>query len=73
MIINKKMESYGHRCVNCGYCVSFCPVGAITKSENGIIHFNQKKCKAPVCQNCISRCVINALALSFKDQGLTND
>lgn len=61
--IKKRTETYGTKCVNCGYCISFCPVEAVIHSEKGIF-FNQSKCKAPVCQNCIVRCIVNALEIS---------
>lgn len=62
-IIKKKKESYGLKCVSCGYCVSFCPTGAIGCDNRGVF-FNRTKCKVPVCYNCVKICVINALEIS---------
>lgn len=42
-----------HSCINCGKCVSTCPVSALSL-ENGIVHYEKKKCID--CDTCIRTC-----------------
>lgn len=60
MLIRKKVENRIVRCVDCGYCVGLCPIGAITLTEKGIV-FAHEKCRYPFCQNCLTECHVGAL------------
>lgn len=46
-------------CVDCGLCVSICPTGAITFTEEFSVNVDIKKCI--LCQMCIKNCPVRAL------------
>ena len=51
------------RCVKCGLCYRVCPVGNISKTENGDTIFG-KKCI--LCAKCYNLCPVNAVLISDK-------
>ena len=54
---------YAHKCLNCGECVSVCPVNAHSM-EQGVHSFSNEKCvRCGVCEN---ECLGNALKLYGK-------
>jgi len=51
------------RCVKCGLCYRICPVGNISRKEDGEIVFG-KKCI--LCAKCYNLCPVNAVLISDK-------
>ena len=45
-------------CISCGDCVSTCPAGALTLSEDGLVLFDPAKCVG--CDTCIHTCTHDA-------------
>lgn len=45
-------------CISCGACVATCPVGALTRSTEGLVLFDPAKCVG--CDTCIHTCTHDA-------------
>ena len=59
-----QLAYYEHKCIDCGECISTCPVSAHTISEN--MHFyDREKCVA--CGKCADICLGNALSFYGKE------
>ncbi len=41
-------------CNQCGVCIDFCPVEALSRTKSGVVILNKKKCI--VCYNCVGAC-----------------
>ena len=48
-------------CVNCLYCVSLCPTGALFKGKDGKLETDFSKCV--LCKNCVLNCPVKAFKL----------
>jgi NAD-dependent dihydropyrimidine dehydrogenase PreA subunit len=48
------------KCLQCGGCVSVCPVACLELKESGIV-CEQKKCVK--CRNCVNFCPAGAIEL----------
>ena len=57
----KLIEIDKDKCFNCGGCVSLCPVGAITVSEDKSVNFDQEKCLGSTCSACVEACPARAI------------
>ena len=57
----KVIEKLDKVCTDCGACVSICPVGAITQTDEFIVEFDYEKCIG--CLNCIDACPVRAIVL----------
>jgi ferredoxin len=49
-------------CINCGACVSVCPVGAHSYQHDWSVRLDKSACVQ--CRACITACPVNALKLS---------
>ncbi len=56
----KKIDLDDKKCIDCGACVSICPVGALYM-EDFSVELDQSKCV--LCKNCIDACPVKALSL----------
>lgn len=57
-------------CIQCGACVSACPVNAIVQLKNGVVHVKRDACIG--CMSCVAACPYDVmyfdtdLAVAFK-------
>lgn len=49
------------RCIDCGACVSICPVEAIEMGEDWVVRFDEEKCVG--CGACVKACPMKAITL----------
>lgn len=59
----KLVEVDGERCIDCGACLSLCPVNAISFKEDFSVVFNQEKCIGSPCGTCVDACPVRAIKL----------
>jgi ferredoxin len=59
--IPKLIEVDDEKCVNCGACVTLCPVEAITFADDYTIVFNKEKCVGSTCSICVDACPQRAI------------
>lgn len=59
--IPKLIEIDNEECINCGACLTLCPVEAITLDEDATLAFNQEKCLGSTCSACVDACPSRAI------------
>ena len=59
--IPKQIEVDKEECVDCGACVTLCPVEAIAYDEENTIKFNKEKCVGSTCSICVDACPARAI------------
>lgn len=59
--LTRILEIDRNKCVDCGACVSPCPVRAITLTPDWSIEFDEAKCIG--CKICIHACPVKAIKL----------
>jgi len=59
--IPKLIEVDSEKCVNCGACVTLCPVEAITIDEDASVVFDKEKCIGSICSACVDACPSRAI------------
>lgn len=59
--IPKLIEVDTEKCINCGSCVTLCPVEAITTGEDLSIVFDKEKCVGSTCSACVDACPVRAI------------
>ncbi len=57
----KLIEVDCEACINCGSCVTLCPVEAITMTEDSSIVFDREKCLGSTCSACVDACPARAI------------
>jgi L-aspartate semialdehyde sulfurtransferase ferredoxin len=57
----KLIEVDCEQCINCGSCVTLCPVEAITMTEDSSIVFDKEKCLGSTCSACVDACPARAI------------
>ncbi len=57
----KLIEVDCEECINCGSCVTLCPVEAITMTDDNSIVFNKEKCLGSTCSACVDACPARAI------------
>ncbi|AEF96288.1 4Fe-4S binding protein [Methanotorris igneus] len=60
--IQKVIQKDEEKCIDCGSCVSLCPVDAIKMDEEFNVVFDDEKCIG--CKSCIKACVVKAIKIS---------
>ena len=62
--LEKEVRWHEEKCVDCGVCVSICPVGALSlNKETFKLDFNYDKCV--VCGYCVEACPLQAIEVIF--------
>lgn len=59
--VRKVLKKSEENCINCGGCVSLCPVSAIIIADNWKIEFDDKLCIG--CGFCVESCPTHAVKL----------
>jgi ferredoxin len=59
--VPKLVEVDVDKCINCGSCVTLCPVEAITFAEDALVVFNKEKCVGSTCSACVNACPVRAI------------
>jgi NAD-dependent dihydropyrimidine dehydrogenase PreA subunit len=59
--IPKLIEVDSEKCINCGACVTLCPVEAITIDEDASVVFDKEKCLGSTCSACVDACPSRAI------------
>lgn len=58
----KLIEVDTDKCINCGSCVSLCPVEAITiDNQDFSVIFHKEKCVGSTCSACVDACPVRAI------------
>jgi MinD superfamily P-loop ATPase len=57
----KLIEVECEKCINCGSCITLCPVEAITMTEDSSIVFDREKCLGSTCSACVDACPARAI------------
>jgi len=57
----KLIEVECEKCINCGSCITLCPVEAITMTEDSSIVFDRDKCLGSTCSACVDACPARAI------------
>ena len=57
----KLIEVDTEKCINCGSCITLCPVEAITTTQDLSIIFNKEKCVGSTCSACVDACPARAI------------
>ncbi len=65
----KLIEKDEEECIECGACVSLCPVKAITFENDFSVAFNREKCIGSPCGRCVDACPARAIRLIADFEG----
>jgi NAD-dependent dihydropyrimidine dehydrogenase PreA subunit len=63
VIIPELIDVDSEKCVNCGSCLSLCPMNAIVFSKDFSVVFNKDKCIGVTCGICVDACPMSAIKL----------
>ncbi|HEW91672.1 MAG TPA: 4Fe-4S dicluster domain-containing protein [Thermotogaceae bacterium] len=60
--LSKDVVWLQEKCTHCGYCVSYCPTGALSKDKNTyVVSFDSQKCTT--CGICVEICPFKAMEI----------
>jgi ferredoxin len=59
----KLIEKDSKKCLECGACVSLCPVKAISFKDDYSVVFDLEKCVGSICGKCVDACPTRAIKL----------
>jgi Fe-S-cluster-containing hydrogenase component 2 len=59
--VRKLIEVNDEKCIDCGACVSLCPVNAITFEGDFSVTFDNEKCIGITCGLCVDACPMRAI------------
>lgn len=59
----KQIQINNELCIECGACISLCPVKVIGIESDNTINFSVEKCLGRTCGLCIDACPMNAIDL----------
>lgn len=61
--VRKLIEADDEKCIDCGACISLCPVNVITLKEDFSVVFNEERCLGTTCGLCVDTCPTRAIRL----------
>jgi len=61
--VRKLIEKDEDRCIDCGVCVSICPMDAITYGEDHSVNLEGERCNGITCGLCVDACPQAAIKL----------
>jgi ferredoxin len=59
--VPKLLEVDKDKCINCGSCITLCPVEAITFDADHAVVFDKEKCVGSTCSACVDACPVRAI------------
>jgi formate hydrogenlyase subunit 6/NADH:ubiquinone oxidoreductase subunit I len=59
----KQIQINDELCIECGACISLCPVKVINIESDNTVNFNVERCLGRTCGLCIDACPMNAIDL----------
>jgi ferredoxin len=70
--VPKLIEVDKEKCVECGACLSLCPVSAISFKEDFSVVFDEEKCIGSPCGLCVDACPAKAIKLVAQHLSILN-
>ena len=61
--VRRLVEKYDDKCIDCGGCVSICPMDALTFDEEHTVVLEEEKCNGITCSLCVDACPQRAIRL----------
>ncbi|MBC8498689.1 4Fe-4S binding protein [Candidatus Bathyarchaeota archaeon] len=61
--VRKLVEKDDDKCIDCGACVSICPMDALTFDEAHTVVLDEEKCNGITCGLCVDACTTRAIRL----------
>ena len=61
--VRKLVEKDDDKCIDCGACVSICPMDALTFDEIHTVVLDEEKCNGITCGLCVDACTQKAIRL----------
>ena len=61
--VRKLVEKDNDKCIDCGACVSICPMDALTFDEEHTVILEESKCNGITCGLCVDACPQKAIRL----------
>ena len=58
----KTLITIDDRCINCGHCITLCPVDAIYSKPDLTVNVDDSKCIQ--CERCVDACPMRAITLT---------
>ena len=61
--VRKLIEKENDKCIDCGACISLCPVNVINLQKDRTVIFDEEKCLGSTCGLCVDTCPTRAIKL----------
>jgi NAD-dependent dihydropyrimidine dehydrogenase PreA subunit len=61
--VRELIEKDGEKCIDCGACISLCPMDALGFGEDFSVELDQEKCIGITCGLCVDTCPVYAIKL----------
>jgi NAD-dependent dihydropyrimidine dehydrogenase PreA subunit len=61
--IKKLIEKDDEKCIDCGGCVSICPMNALIFDEDHSVILQEQMCNGITCGLCVDACITRAIKL----------
>jgi NAD-dependent dihydropyrimidine dehydrogenase PreA subunit len=61
--VRKLVEKNDEKCIDCGACISLCPMDALTFDKDYSVILHEERCNGITCGLCVDACITNAIKL----------
>ena len=61
--VRKLVEKDDNKCIDCGVCISLCPMDALAFAEDYTVVLDEEKCNGITCGLCVDACTQRAIRL----------